>query len=170
MDEAPKKDRIATPLAEDGKRVETTTDPSEGGSLAPPSRRPTGGARPGAGRPPGKPNMATMLRQLAGDTQEVYERMGGVDGFEEWARANPDRFYPMAMQTAKALADGEARKQDQRKSQGPTYITVHQPGEDGQKSPLFTLVQRDRAQRQGWVEEDGNAILEEDQEEDHEDE
>lgn len=110
--------------------------------------------------------MTTMLRQLASDTQEVYERIGGVDAFEEWARANPDRFYPMAMQTAKALADGEARKKDQLKSQGPTYITVHQPAEDGQKTHLFTLVQRDRAQRQGWVDEDGNTIWEDE----HEDE
>ena len=122
-----------------GKPVEIVDASEAGGHQGAPSRKPSGGFRPGAGRPKGRPNTSTLLRRISDDTLYVYEQLGGAEAFAEWAAANPDRFYPMLLATGKAEADAHAKNKDSA-DHLPRMIEIVEATPDGSPGRRTALI------------------------------
>jgi hypothetical protein len=136
-----------------GKPVEIVDATESGGHQGPPSRKPSGGFRPGAGRPKGRPNTSTLLRRISDDTLYVYEQLGGAEAFAEWAAANPDRFYPMLLATGKAEADDRAKNKGSV-DRIPRMIEIVEATPDGSPGRRTALLRDDVVEELGLQVED----------------
>lgn len=136
-----------------GKPVEIVDASEAGGHQGAPSRKPSGGFRPGAGRPKGRPNTSTLLRRISDDTLYVYEQLGGAEAFAEWAAANPDRFYPMLLATGKAEADAHAKNKDSA-DHLPRMIEIVEATPDGSPGRRTAMLRNDVVEELGLQVED----------------